>query len=246
MKEKKVKHSVKRVISAVLTFCLIILITLSLVVVVKTTLADDPSVLGFRFFYIISGSMEPTIPVSAAVITKRQAEYAVGDVITFRSSDAAILDCPNTHRIVNVIVNDGQLVYQTQGDANSLPDAELVPFDDVFGKVVCITPPLNRVGEFLEFLLTPSGFFVLLVIPMLLLTVVAMKEFAKNCQAALRQQAEQLAAEKQAEQGAATQTTAPAPQTDLASEQFEQAKQAQQPKQEPIAETTQNEKGSGN
>ena len=186
-------HKIKRVIAAAVTGLLIVTIVLSLWIVAKTSLGNEPSILGYRFFYIISGSMEPTVPVGSTVVVHKQNKYDVGDIITFNSRDEAIYNCPNTHRIVDRKDTENGVMYQTQGDANNVPDENWVPLDEVYGRVVFQTPSLNEFGTFLEFLLTPSGFFVVLVIPMLLITVLVMKEFAKNFQKTLRAAAEQAA-----------------------------------------------------
>lgn len=64
---------------------------------------------------VVSGSMEPTIPVGSLVVTKEieEKQVDIGDIITFQSNDMIV-----THRIISV--QEGKIY--TKGDANSEPD----------------------------------------------------------------------------------------------------------------------------
>jgi signal peptidase I len=80
----------------------------------------------WRAHSVLSGSMEPRLPVGSVAITERvrTTSLEVGDVITFREPDD-----PShlvTHRIVSITEKDGRLRYQTKGDANDSTDPWIV------------------------------------------------------------------------------------------------------------------------
>lgn len=80
----------------------------------------------WRAHSVLSGSMEPRLPVGSVAITERvrTTSLEVGDVITFREPDD-----PShlvTHRIVSITEKDGRLRYETQGDANDAKDPWIV------------------------------------------------------------------------------------------------------------------------
>lgn len=88
---------------------------------------DIPMLLGFQLYVVDSGSMEPTLPVGA-VILSRQPPHAnklqVKDIVIFKTASGSIV----THRIIEVITDEqGDVRYRTKGDnpANS-PDQELL------------------------------------------------------------------------------------------------------------------------
>lgn len=175
------KSTAKRVISIVITALLILCTFVCFVAVLKVTISSDPSIFGYRCFYIVTGSMEPNVPVGSVLITKEQSEYEVGDVITFQSNDSAIAGSPNTHRIIAIETDaDGNPVYRTKGDANRVPDAEGVAFDAVYGKMVFLARKTAWVSVVITFLTSPAGFLCIIVIPLLLITVLSMKDYLKT------------------------------------------------------------------
>ena len=92
---------------------------------------------GRELYVVGGGSMEPAIPLGAAVIVRPIAtgELRVGDVITFRGVNGTVI----THRIVGVPSDAGGSV-QTKGDANGAVDPSLVTPLDVIGSVDIVIP----------------------------------------------------------------------------------------------------------
>lgn len=106
---------------------------------------------GFRFVYVVSGSMEPEIATGSLCIINTNTEVKTlkeGDVIAFRSGSMEV-----THRIVRVD-QDG---FITKGDANESEDAGVVPFEHVIGKNVLWIP---YAGMILAYLKTVPGMII--------------------------------------------------------------------------------------
>jgi signal peptidase I len=83
----------------------------------------------FRFYWVQSGSMEPAIKTGSLIVLQQNASYAVGDIITFKSESERNENNPKrttTHRIVSETSKDGQIQYQTKGDANDIADIDSV------------------------------------------------------------------------------------------------------------------------
>lgn len=199
----------KKILSKTLTVILILLAVLCATVMMKKTLGKEPTVFGCRFFYIVTGSMEPTIPVGAAVMVHQDADndYEVGEIITFRAAQQAISGQPNTHRIVAKGLQDGRIVYTTKGDANNAIDAEPVFAENVYGRVIWSSGSMKWLGTFMGMLTTPLGFFACIVIPILAIAGGMAKDFAKEYRKALeedaKEQMEQQAAQPEAQSGTA-------------------------------------------
>jgi signal peptidase I len=124
-----------------------------------------PRLFGEKVMVVISGSMEPDVPMGAAVIIRPVSPDSVGpgDVITFHPIGVSELE---SHRIVAIKHVDGVLFYQTKGDANAQTDPNLAPASGLVGRVVTVMPGVGRVmlvGT------TGIGRLVLLGIPALLL-----------------------------------------------------------------------------
>lgn len=97
-----------------------------------------PRLTGWIPLTVLSGSMEPTIPVGSMVVVERLqgeadvADLEVGDVVTFmpRPNDPTLV----THRVVSTGGKaDGTTVLVTQGDANGAPDPDPVTAEQARG-----------------------------------------------------------------------------------------------------------------
>ncbi len=138
----------KAVIS--LSMVAIILCNIYLAVGRQLTPNRQPTILGFSFASVLTGSMEPEICVGDIVVTHKENTYKSNDIIMFSAGKNLI-----THRIIE----DTPTGFITKGDCNNVADEEIVSADNIVGKVVYIIP-LNRLKRF---------FFSPCVIPLLLL-----------------------------------------------------------------------------
>lgn len=147
--------------SKVIYIKLSIAVLLLLPLVVFTFVTSKSDILAhIRSMVVLSGSMTPNIPVGSVVYVQKAHTYTIGDVISF-SNPAGITV---THRIVEIVDNDG-IFYRTKGDANRVADQELVPYTSVIGKNVFSLPYL---GYAINFLKTPKGFILTIVVPILI------------------------------------------------------------------------------
>lgn len=125
---------------------------------------------GWRVDAVASGSMEPSLNVGSLVVTLPVGpeEIAVGDIITFKATAGNV---PLTHRVIGITRNS-PLSFETMGDANLSPDPFIVPESRVIGKTVLHIPNAGYVTEFLK---TPPGFFLGLVVPALIVIATYIK-----------------------------------------------------------------------
>lgn len=120
--------------------------------------------LKIRIFAVLSGSMEPALPVGSLVITQEQSSYQLNDIIT--AVPVIGSNKTYTHRIVSVGEKDGEPVYETKGDANEEADPNFTLHKRVIGKVVFHLPWLGRLMIFLQ---TQIGFFLVIILPAVIL-----------------------------------------------------------------------------
>ena len=110
---------------------------------------------GFDTYVVLSGSMEPAHK-TGSLIYAREAnvdELQVGDVIMFQSQN---LQTIVTHRIVDIKEDDGGRQFQTKGDANDAPDAQLVTEANVVGKASFSIPYMGYVANYIQ---NPPGLY---------------------------------------------------------------------------------------
>ena len=109
-----------------------------------------PTIFGVGSAVVISGSMEDAIGVNDFIVTLKQDDYFVGDVVMYDAGKH-----PVTHRIIEKTEDE----YITKGDANNVADKEPVKKEQIAGKVVFIIP---GVGIVLEYMQSPLGMMILM------------------------------------------------------------------------------------
>lgn len=117
----------------------------------------------YQAYVIVSQSMEPTIHVQDAIVTKRMDDYKIGDVCTYLSKNPNFFGVMITHRIIGTDIDkDGNKVYVFKGDNNFSADNMNVEKDQIYGKVVMKIPKIGYVQYFLS---SASGWIIAIVIP---------------------------------------------------------------------------------
>lgn len=108
-------------------------------VFVLTLPLSIPRLMGYEVYEVISGSMEPDIPVGSAIYVRSvdAAEVQVDEVIAFHEEDAVV-----AHRVVENRIDTSEFV--TKGDANSAEDLNPVAYDELIGVVVLHVPLVGR------------------------------------------------------------------------------------------------------
>jgi signal peptidase len=101
---------------------------------------------GLDFRTIVSGSMEPEIPVGSVVVIQpvRDDDIRIGDVITYQSTG----DLSVTHKVVGYDLPNNALI--THGIANADGVNEITPYSRVIGRVVFHVPYIGRALLFLS------------------------------------------------------------------------------------------------
>jgi signal peptidase I len=130
-----------------------LLLALIVVVLGGVALGKLLPLTGRQTIVIGGGSMEPAVPLGAAVVIRPVDAGALtaGDIISLKAGPQNAL---YTHRIVAVVDRaDGRWV-QTKGDANADEDPTLVPASAVVGRAEMVIP---LAGYLIVLLSVPSG-----------------------------------------------------------------------------------------
>ena len=101
-----------------------------------------PGFFGYHMYHVLSGSMEPELPVGSLIYVCGGApeDAEPDDVIAFYGSleDSGII----THRVVKNNVVSG--TFRTKGDANEGEDPFPVPYENYIGKVTFHVPYMGK------------------------------------------------------------------------------------------------------
>lgn len=172
MKEETQTQSLRGKLSSGLSsLALVIAVVLCLTVVVQVTTNGYVQIGGYSLFRVITGSMEPEIPVNSLLICKKTPieQVAVGDIVCFKSLNPKILGSVVTHRVVSVSKEEGKTMLETKGDANLTADVEWVDQTNLIGKVNYSTKGKNIFASVVDILTDKIGFLVLILFPTLLI-----------------------------------------------------------------------------
>ena len=123
----------------------------------KTDKDKVPNVFGYKPFIVLSGSMEVEIHKGDLVITKMVDPNTLKkkNIIAFRDTEGTV----TTHRIIDIVNENGKKYFITKGDNNSAQDQKLVEFSDVEGKYIGRIP---GVGSIMNKLSEPTTIVILL------------------------------------------------------------------------------------
>lgn len=163
------RHRVLTIVGAVLCVILIPILVINVTLIIKSyTNADEvPKIGGYCPLIVMTGSMEPEIKSGDIIICKQidSDEVKVDDVIAFFDPDShegSVL----THRVIELVNEDGTLSYRTKGDANNSADRSLVPADSLVGLYQFRIAGAGNVAMFMQ---STAGLIICVVLPLILL-----------------------------------------------------------------------------
>lgn len=173
----------KKVINTIINILIVLLLAIS-VLVAALALASKaggvPSVLGYVPLSVQSDSMIPEFEKGDLIISKAVDDSTAlekGDVITFKTEIMGE-EALNTHRIVDVTETEGFEFYTTKGDNNDIEDSEPVARISVAAKWEGIR--FAGWGEAYDFLTSQFGFFLVILLPLIIFFLYEIIRFIKN------------------------------------------------------------------
>lgn len=172
------KKVVKRIVNIIIDIIVILILAVSVLIVTLSLTSKSsgvPNIFGVAPLSVLSSSMEDTINIGDMILCEvtddPSYEYEKGDIVTFpiTVNGESVL---NTHRIVEVIKDDNITYYRTQGDnkkTNPEPDKDLQTSSTIVAKYTGTR--IGGVGNFLSFIRTQLGFFLCVLLPMIIFFV---------------------------------------------------------------------------
>ena len=173
------KKVVGIVINVILWLFVVFAALTTVVVFTGTSNNGVGNLFGYMPFSIQTQSMEPTIKAGDVVIGKEVDFNTLkeGDIITYWTTvdEQKIL---NTHRITKVISNGKGSVpsFKTKGDNNQIEDEYTVAAGDIGAKY---NSKISGLGKAVDLLETQKGFFICIVLPLILFFLYKLYHFIK-------------------------------------------------------------------
>lgn len=157
-KKIKRKNMIVNIIK-IITYPVIILIFLACILLSIQKIENPeglPSLFGYRAFIIVSGSMEPTLNIGDIVVIRETEKENIkpNDIITFLEDNG---QNTITHRVTDIVENNGKVKYQTKGDNNNSADDTLITYEEIAGIYQFKIP---KVGKLIMKLHNPTAMII--------------------------------------------------------------------------------------
>ena len=162
-------HKALTIVGIVLCVILVPMLIINCTLIIKSFINKDevPNIGGVLPLIVLTDSMAPEI-MSGDIIICQQTDpetIVVGDDIAFfdpAGNGSSIV----THRVIEIVEEDGQKFFRTRGINNNTEDRVLVPMDKLVGKYTGIRLP--GAGHIALFMQSTPGLIVCVVVPILL------------------------------------------------------------------------------
>lgn len=168
--QEQKKQRILTIIGIVLCVILIPILIINLTLIVKSYVNTDevPKIGGICPLIVLTDSMLPEISSGDLIICKdiEAQDVKVGDVISFfdpAGNGSSVV----THRVIEIVEEDGQTKWRTRGDNNNTEDKVLVPFENLVG--IYTDTRIAGAGSVAMFLQTTPGLIVCVGCPLALL-----------------------------------------------------------------------------
>ena len=162
------KKVLKNIVSVIAWIILIFALLVTILVFSAEKNNGVSSLFGYIPLTVESDSMKPTFSKDDFIIIKE-----IDDVNTLQKDDIITFwtiingqKVKNTHRIIEVNNVNGNISFTTKGDNNDIKDSLKVYPADIIGKWTDFR--IGGFGKVMSFLRTKTGFFICIIIPMVL------------------------------------------------------------------------------
>ena len=166
----KNKRMTKKIFKYIILNILIILFIINLIL----SFEENTHIFGIYMFNIVSESMEPTLKINDVVVVKKceATQLQKGDIITFQQDGRTI-----SHRILDITKDKNIIKFRTKGDNNEIPDSDLVPESQVYGKVVF---SIKKIGKIISYIQNIRGLINIVFFIIIVYILVSLRDKQKN------------------------------------------------------------------
>lgn len=129
-------------------------------------ISGNQSIFGYRIFSVATGSMIPVYNIDDVIAVKEinLDELKIGDDITYLGTKLDVTGKIVTHRIIDIINQDGKRIYVTKGVNSSVEDPK-IEGNQIYGKVIGTIPIITQLNHIIK---NQYGFFFLIFLPLVI------------------------------------------------------------------------------
>lgn len=168
----------KKILDILETIILIISIFLCTFILLQKFVFKDKGVMGFKTYVIVTSSMEPYLEVGDVILVKNVDinKLKADDIITYKGMESDFAGKIITHKIKNIIEEEGKKIFYTQGTTNSMVDPAVYE-EQILGKVIYKFKVISLISKLVR---SKVGYIILVFIPLIFIFVKEMIRIKKN------------------------------------------------------------------
>ena len=178
-------HKILTIIGTILCVILIPILIINITLIAKSFINEDevPSIGGTLPLIVLTDSMYPEIKSGDLIIchTAEAKDIKVNDIISFFDPDPASNGTSIvTHRVIEIVEENGEIFFRTRGDHNNDEDKELVPAENLVG---VYKTRIAGAGHIAMFMQSTAGLIICVVLPIILLVgydIIRRRIYEKN------------------------------------------------------------------
>lgn len=175
-KKEKNRKIANTIVNTVLIVAIVLAAICTYMSFVATSGSGVPSFFGIRLLTVQTDSMMDTLMPGDLIVdtpVKDAKDLRQNDIITYWTiiGGERVL---NTHRIVNIYDGGEFCIFETQGDNNTIADPLTVHENEIVGKYLFRIP---GVGKVIDYMQSPLGFFLVVVLPVLIFFIYHLIQF---------------------------------------------------------------------
>lgn len=157
--------------TAIVSVVFVVVVCTCISLIVQMAGGKKPSLFGYRFYYVLTDSMTPTLEVNDVILSELldaeevKNDLEVGDIVTYDVEYGNLKGMTITHRVVKLAYYDEEYerwCIQTQGDKLGAPIDEPVPVENVQAVML---KKANAISTFYGFFSSRVGLIAVVVIP---------------------------------------------------------------------------------
>lgn len=176
--KKKAKSLYKKISNALVAVLFILVFIAFCSLLVQVVSGKQPSIFGYRIYFVLTDSMTPELEVNDAILSKTvngaddAAKLKVGDVVTYVAEYGVQKGLTITHKVVEAPHYNAEYnrtVITTRGVKEGATLDPPVPVENVRG---VMAKKLSFVGKFYKTLTSGVGLVGLLIVPLVLMLAV--------------------------------------------------------------------------
>jgi len=157
-KEKQTRGKIMRALFIPLVVIIIILVV-NIVYQKYIQKVSNIDILGFKFYTVLTGSMEPEYNIGDMIIEKpiQAKDIKVGTVVTYKINKNKTV----THRVIEIFEEEGKTLYRLKGDNNNSPDKDPVEYSQIQGGILF---KIDKIGIIIAKLSSRIGMIIVIVL----------------------------------------------------------------------------------